>query len=235
MIEVIAVCEGRTEEAFLNKILYQPLLDRSVLIKPRLITTSSGHVGGALTRQRVVRALRSLLRSRKDTYVTTLFDLYGLPSDFPGRAESASQRDPLDRAAAIEAEFRRVVVQAAECRADRFFPHIQPHEFEALLFSDTAKIADTEAMWSKYSGEMRQARHGAQSPEYINDGPATHPSARLNALSHPPYNKVVHGIAIARRVGLERIRAECRHFNEWLTRVENLSLTGKSASTLTGN
>lgn len=32
MIEVIAVCEGRTEEAFLNKILYQPLLDRSVLL-----------------------------------------------------------------------------------------------------------------------------------------------------------------------------------------------------------
>ena len=235
MIEVITVCEGRTEEAFLNEILYRPLLDRSVLIKPRLITTSSGHAGGALTRQRVVRSLRSLLRGRKDAYVTTLFDLYGLPSDFPGRAESASRRDPLDRAAAIEAEFHRVVIQAAECRADRFLPHIQPHEFEALLFSDAAKITDTEAMWSKHSGEMQQARHGAQSPEHINDGPVTHPSARLKYLSHPPYNKVVHGVAIARRIGLERIRAECRHFNEWLTRVESLSSAGKSASTLTGN
>ncbi|MCY4611601.1 MAG: DUF4276 family protein [Gammaproteobacteria bacterium] len=227
MIEVIAVCEGRTEEAFLNEILYHPMLDRSVLVKPRLIATSSGHAGGALTRQRVLRSLRSLLRGRKDTYVTTLFDLYGLPSDFPGRAESALRRDPLDRAAAIEAEFRRVVVQAAECRADRFFPHIQPYEFEALLFSDATKIAETEDMWSGHSEEMQRARRGAQSPEHIDDGPATHPSARLKSLSHPPYNKVVHGIAIARRVGLDRIRAECHHFNEWLTRLENLSPIGK--------
>lgn len=227
MIEVIVVCEGRTEEAFLNEILYRPLLDRSVLIKPRLIATSSGHAGGALTRQRVVRSLRSLLRGRKDAYVTTLFDLYGLPSDFPGRAESALRRDPLDRAAAIEAEFHRVVVQAAECRADRFFPHIQPHEFEALLFSDTAKITETEDMWSRHSEKMQQARHDAQSPEHIDDSPATHPSARLQDLSRPSYNKVVHGVAIARRIGLERIREECRHFNEWLTRLETLPPIGK--------
>lgn len=227
MIEVIVVCEGRTEEAFLNEILYRPLLDRSVIVKPRLIATSSGHAGGALTRQRVVRSLRSLLRSRKDTYVTTLFDLYGLPPDFPGRAESASRRDPLDRAAATEAEFHRVVVQAAECRADRFFPHIQPHEFEALLFSDTAKITETEGMWSRHSEKMQQARHDAQSPEHIDDSPATHPSARLQDLSRPSYNKVVHGVAIARRIGLERIREECRHFNEWLTRLETLPPIGK--------
>lgn len=227
MIEVIAVCEGRTEEAFLNEILYRPLLDRSILVKPRLIATSSGHAGGALTCQRVVRSLRSLLRSRKDTYVTTLFDLYGLPPDFPGRDESASRHDPLNRATAIEAELHKVVVQAADCREDRFFPHIQPHEFEALLFSDVTKITETEGMWSGHSEKMEQARRVAQSPEHIDDGPATHPSARLKSLSHPPYNKVVHGVAIARRVGLDCIRAECRHFNGWLTRLENLPPIGK--------
>ncbi len=31
--------------------------------------------------QRILRFLRDTLRQQRDTYVTTFFDLYGLPSD----------------------------------------------------------------------------------------------------------------------------------------------------------
>ena len=220
MIEITVACEGRTEEAFLEKVLYRPLLERSVLIRPRLITTSRGHVGGALTRQRVLRALRAMLRERENVYVTTFFDLYALPSDFPGRVEHVSHPDPLARATAIEAEFHKTVVQKVRCRPDRFFPHIQPYEFEALLFSDVERIAGIMPEWINFLEPLWKARSGAQSPEHINEGPNTHPSARMKAL--PGYNKVVHGIAIARQTGLDRIRSECRHFGAWLNRIENL-------------
>ena len=66
----------------------------------------------------------------------------------------------------------------------------------------------------------------AISPEHINDGINTHPSARLAKILKPSYDKPFHGSAVAQRIGLERIRAECRHFDAWLTRIERLSPLG---------
>ena len=34
--------------------------------------------------------------------------------------------------------------------------------------------------------------------------------------------RVRHGPAVAARIGLDRIRAECRHFAAWLSRLESL-------------
>ena len=62
--------------------------------------------------------------------MTTFFDLFRLRRDFPGFA--TRPLDPVARAEAIERSFKDEVVRAAKCRPDRFLPHIQPHEFEAL-------------------------------------------------------------------------------------------------------
>lgn len=74
------------------------------------------------------------------------------------------------------------------------------------------------------AGELAAARRGVASPEHINDGPSTHPSARLARV--PRYRKVRDGTAMARRIGLDRIRSECAHFSEWLTRLETLPVLG---------
>ena len=219
---VIVVCEGRTEQAFVTDMLSDALLGRGLFIEPRLIPTSPSGRGGALSGQRVVRFLRDTLRERRDTYVTTFFDLYGLPADFPGLV--AAPRDPLERSAAIESAFHEEVVRAAGCRSDRFLPHIQPYEFEALLFSDTAQFGRVRPAWAQAAGSLEAARRGVSSPEHVNDGPNTHPSARL--LELPGYRKVRHGVAVAARIGLERIRQECRHFAAWLSRIETLPATG---------
>ena len=92
--------------------------------------------------QRVRRYLRNTLRERRDTCVTTFFDLYGLPANFPGCSDAPSPGDPLNRARHIEAELHRQVVHDAGCRPERFVPHVQPHEFEALLFSDVKAFED---------------------------------------------------------------------------------------------
>ena len=199
-------------------ILRPSLATLGVYVEPRLIPTSPRGRGGALSGQRVLRFLQDTLRQRWDTHVTTFFDLYRLPPDFPGL--DTTMPDPLARASAIEAAFRDEVVRAVGCRRERFLPHIQPYEFEALLFSDTSQFARVEPGWMEEVGKLEAARHGASSPEHINDGERTHPSARLGNL--PGYRKVQHGSALARRIGLKRIREECRHFGDWLSRVENL-------------
>ncbi len=221
MINIIVVCEGQTEEVFVNKVLLPELLTRDVFIQPRLIATSKRSKGGALAGQRVLRFLRNTLRERKDAYVTTLFDMYGLPAGFPGLSAAISETDPLARATAIEVGFHAEVISEAECREGRFIPHIQPHEFESLLFSDVSQFAQAEPTWKPFVSQFETLAQSASSPEHINDGPETHPSARLRQL-RPPYKKVSHGYAISSRIGLECIRNKCRHFNKWLSRIESV-------------
>lgn len=222
MIDLVVVGEGQTEREFVMRILRPPLAEIGVFASPRLIPTSPEGRGGGLSVQRVLRFLRDTLRERRDTYVTTFFDLYGLPADFPGLV--TEPRDPLERAAAIESAFREEVVRMAGCRSDRFLPHIQPYEFEALLLSDTAQFGRVRPAWAQAAGRLEAARRRASSPGHVNDGPNTHPSARL--LELPGYRKVRHGVAVAARIGLQRIRQECRHFAAWLSRIETLPATG---------
>ena len=219
MTTVVVVGEGRTERQFVMTILRPRLAESGVFVEPRLIPTSPEGRGGALSGQRVSRFLCDTLRERRDTHVTTFFDLFRLRRDFPGFA--TTPRDPVARAEVIEHSFKDEVVREARCRPDRFLPHIQPHEFEALLFSDTSQFAQEESEWLEAVGELESARRAAQSPEHINDGPETHPSARLEQLRG--YRKVQHGSAIAGRIGLDRIRSECRHFAAWLARIETLT------------
>jgi Domain of unknown function (DUF4276) len=223
VIEVNIVCEGPTEEGFVWNVLAPTFWPRDLNVRPRLIPTSRYSRGGALSRDRILRYLRNTLRERADVYVTTFFDLYGLMQDFPGVTETASVRDPIARATTIEARFAEAVVREAECRADRFVPHIQPFEFEALLFSDVSRFPEIHQEWQAYQRNLESARRSAVSPEHINDGRDTHPSARLKTLLRPRYEKVLHGTAIAARIGLVRIRAECVHFATWLSRLENLT------------
>ena len=222
MNEVIVVCEGQTEDVFVREVLAPALWDGNLVLSPRLIGTSPHSKGGALKGQRVLRFLRNTLRRRRNTYVTTFFDLYGLPSDFPGRTEAATTSDPVDQAIAVETGFHSAVINDVGCRSDRFLPHIQPHEFEALLFSDPMKFADVEPAWRPYVGQLEAARKSAPSPEHINDGSETHPSARLRSLLRPPYGKVRHGRAVSARIGVSRMRAACGHFNRWVGRLQAL-------------
>ena len=222
MIEVVVVCEGQTEEAFVVRTLAPVLGTKRVLAQPRLVRTSRFAAGGGLTSGRVLRFLRNTLRERQDVYVTTFFDLYGLPADFPGRSQGRASVNPRQRAAAIEAELHAAVIREARCRPDRFLPHIQPYEFESLLFSDPSRFALVEPEWQPFVGELETVRQSVATPEHVNDGPDTHPSARLGNLLRPRYNKVLHGTAVSAQIGIDRIRGECPHFDGWLTHLEDL-------------
>jgi hypothetical protein len=222
VIEVIVVGEGQTEETFVREALAPQLADRDVSLQPRLIDTSQMGKGGALAPDRVLTFLRNTLRERSDTYVTTFFDLYGLRAGFPGVDAARAEIDPLSQCRLIEKALADAAIQLSGSRADRFFAHIQPYEFEALLFSDVSAFGTIQAGWRGYVRNLQLARDSAETPEHINDGPTTHPSVRLKALLQPKYIKPLHGSRIAISIGLARIREQCRHFDRWLTRIESL-------------
>lgn len=221
MITVVVVGEGLTEWTFVREVLAPPFLPRGIVLDPRLIETSPGSKGGAPAPSRVLRFLRETLLQRDGTYLTTFFDLYRLRGDFFGVQTAHGKADPLQRCRIIEAALTEALVKDSACRAERIFPHIQPFEFEALLFSDVSSFGVVEGAWHSYLDPLQRARDAAETPEHINDGPQTHPSARLKPLV-PKYRKPFHGSRIAQSIGLARIRAECHHFNDWMTRIESL-------------
>ena len=120
--------------------------------------------------------------------------------------------------------FGDAVVELAGCRRAQFDPHIQPYEFEALLFADVSAFATAQSAWRGRLPLLADIRQQYPTPEHINDNPTTHPSARLRRLlSRPNYNKRADGPDIAANIGLPRIRAECHHFARWLGRMEALA------------
>ena len=87
-----------------------------------------------------------------------------------------------------------------------------------MLFTSPEIIANTLLNTSK-ANDLIQIKAAFESPEAINeDNP---PSKRLKVL-FPGYEKVVSGYVIADEIGLERIRAECPHFNTWISKLESL-------------
>jgi len=226
MVRIIIVCEGKTEVAFVRRILYYHLMPFGIFTDPRMIPTSHRSKGGALNIQRILHYLRRVLRQQSDTYVSTFFDLYALPTDFPGLDWDYSINDPIDRVKKIEQAFHEVVVREIGCRPERFLPYIQPHEFEALLFSDTTGFAKVIPAWKRYSQKLSMIRRNSKSPEHINDGINTHPSAQLSNTLDPEYKKVEHGEKVSAMIGIDTIRSECQHFDQWVEQIKHLTELG---------
>ena len=85
-----------------------------------------------------------------------------------------------------------------------------------------SQLPEVRPEWTSFVEVLTGVRAGSLSPEHINDGEETHPSAHLRKLK-PRYEKVLHGTAVTKRIGLDRIRAECTHFSSWIGRIEALT------------
>jgi hypothetical protein len=113
---------------------------------------------------------------------------------------------------------------AADIGNPRFIAYIQLHEFEGLLFSDVQAI---DAVLKVHQGrsqlaKLKKIRAQFRTPEEIDDGNTTTPSKRLKSL-YAGYDKVAFGSLIAQRIGLDALRRECPHFNEWVSKLEILA------------
>lgn len=224
MRRVCVVCEGQTESDFVLRVLAPDLYLVGLYLIPEMIETSPGHKGGGLKYERVKRHLRNTLRQSSAPVVTTLFDLYRLDNGFPGFTSSNAQPDLSGRLTVLKQALHADIVAAAGCMPCRFIPYIQPHEFEALLFSDVATLVSLEESWGSATQALTAARQAAASPEHINDSPETKPAAHLEReLKRPSYRKRLHGPIAAQKIRLHRIEAECIFFAGWLAQLRSLA------------
>lgn len=163
------------------------------------------------------RDLRTLMGSdgASDVRFTTLFDLYGLPDDFPGVSPRRPGEKSEDRAQRLEGEMSNALGDR------RLIPYLQLHEFEAYVFVDLAELALLLDPQDRPQLQALQKSVSGLAPEEINEGVITAPSKRLRGYL-PVYEKTVHGPLATEAIGLARIRASCPRFNQWLGILESL-------------
>jgi len=212
--------EGDTEEKFVKDML-NPHFERLDLhLTPIKVTTrhKAGEPkfkGGVRNYGKVKADLQRLLRDSHSVLVTTMLDFYGLPKDFPGRQNVLQGLSCYDQVVHFEQAF------ATDIDDRRFLPYLALHEFEAMLFTEPSKIAARFPDHDRLEA-LQSIRDQVTSPEEIDDSPATAPSKRILALL-PQYRKPTDGYIICQSIGIDRIRAECPRFNQWLKKLENLS------------
>ena len=221
---VYAVVEGLTEEKFVKEVMGYDLAYKGIYLIPILIGTAKERKkrGGRVNEQGAVDHVTRLLKQESETACTTCLDYYGIDEDFPGKAASRSGGSAVEKAVVVEEAFKDVVIKkmGPSFNADRFLPHVQMHEFEGILFSDTGVLALALGM-PDLSEKLREIEADFDSPEDIDDSYETKPSSRIVSI-YPGYQKTVDGIVAARRIGITAIRTKCPHFDSWYRTLEQL-------------
>ena len=123
--------EGQTEETVVNRVLGPHLTSVGWSVSTSLVKTKRpaggpSHKGGVVTWKQVSTDVRLLLGDSSITVLTTLFDYYGLPDDFPG-VQDRPTGDAYARVGHVERAF------AAKIDDRRFRPHLVLHELEAWV------------------------------------------------------------------------------------------------------
>lgn len=221
MKKIFIVTEGQSETNFVSRVMAPYFAGRCILIPNTIVTkvdsrqgkTYKGGVANyAQIRNTLLKTLACSAKS-KDSYVTTMFDFYRLPADVPGLIEAEKMNDPYEKVELIESE----ILKAEKYNGKFFFPYIELHEFEAMLFSDITRLE--EAYFENDLTALKECVKMQTNPELINDGAETAPSKRiLNSITC--FDKANVGVDVLERIGIENIARKCRHFAEWIKRIE---------------
>lgn len=222
MHRVLTVVEGFTERTIVEQTIAPYLGGRGLSLHAKVIG-KPGHKGGVRNFEAVRKEILALLRQERGSHVSTFFDYYGLPENWPG-VQQAKGKKAREIAAIVEAAMRGAVESKMDASdgPSRFVPYVQMHEVEALLFADT-KVMATVFERTDLQASFAEILHECGECEEINDHEATAPSKRIENLFRG-YRKGsgirAHAPIILRRIGVERLRQACPHFNEWITTLE---------------
>ena len=210
MIRLHLLCEGDTEIAFANIVLRDHLLPLNIHITGLEKTNRTGGFRHFRTVLDVIK-LRLKQDRNADFRLSTMIDFYPPRSDMPGFADAMKLHGSLAQCLALEAALKN------ELNDDRFLPNIQLHEFEALLFANPHQIGTTLNVKGKFDQLVNDCKL-CGGPEGVNCGQHSAPSKRI-ANVVDPFDKP-DGALVAADIGLSALRAECPHFNSWITTLE---------------
>jgi hypothetical protein len=215
--------EGSTELRFVKDVLFKYLQPYGIYCDHRSVLTSKEYRqrGGMTTYAKAKKDIQQWINAENsnDRRFTTMFDFYALPTDFPGYSDAQKCTNPYEKVKYIENAF------AKDINDNRFIPYIQLHEFEALLFSDL------DILLLEYEGrgnEVKILKNTLSQPPYnnnpelINEKRETSPSYRI-MMQIPEYQKITSGSLLTDLISIDVLRTRCKHFDEWLTKLENLT------------
>lgn len=151
--------------------------------------------------------------------MTQFFDYYGL-KEWPNLHNITTQTHTEIAQLLNNTTLEQIVQRYGSYQAgNRFIPYIAMHEFESLLFSDEKILANALSVDINVINNIIDENG---EPEKINNSRETAPSKRLNRLkASGEFKKTVEGIAIAKQIGIEKMRQRCHLFNEWLDKIES--------------
>lgn len=221
-MRLFIVVEGQTEEAFVNKVLaphlYRGTPPGFLDVRPVIVQTSRDAQGrkrrGGGSWGKWVKDMKRLAAEPQGRF-TSMFDLYGLPVDFPQLEECSGVSDTVRRAEMLE---QAMVAAVGDWR---FIPYIQRHEFEALVLAALNQLE--QLLEGEDLAGLRRLRGeiAGHPPEDVNDGPETAPSKRLGRFI-PGYRKTVHGPLALEDAGMAALRAACPRFDTWVKTLEQV-------------
>ena len=223
MKRVNVVTEGQSEMFFVKNVL-NPYFNGRLILDARPVLTSRDNKtnyeyrGGLRDYAKPKKDICNWLLADKNAYVSTMFDFFRLPDDFPGYAEALKLPTHLAQVEFLERKLKEDILNADELRdirPNRFLPYIQLHEFESLLYTDISVLKydfldpnDAERI-DCLCADTRNIP-----PEDINNGPETAPSKRL--LKAVAYQKGDAPSEWLETIGVKAIKAKCPHFSAWL-------------------
>lgn len=220
---IYIVVEGETEERFLRQVVSEHFVNSDIHIKPqqwitnRKLGTSGGGSSFDLIENHIHRLI-SQYKSDPSVYISVMVDLYAFPKQ--GNtiydSEVSNLRRGIDKALLLQKKF------AERIGYRNFIPYVQLHEYESLLFSNPDALTGFFTDKSVEIGRLKKEVNGLE-PEEINETPAGAPSRRI--IKHiPTYakQKTTAGVITAKQIGLPLLRQKCPHFNDWITKLENV-------------
>lgn len=219
----LILVEGQTEERFVKDVLGPEFWAKNLYFHPTILVTKRikdgpNFKGGVTSFAKFENDARRLLDGAGGALITTLLDYYRLPTDFPGMDSRPRNGTPVQRVTHIECAIARHFGSPKN-----FLPFLALHEFEAWLFSSPSELPRVMTEPRKQSA-FAAIRASVSTPEDINERPDFAPSKRIEGL-FPAYKKTLHGPTTIARIGMEKIRSECPHFDDWFKKLETFAVS----------
>lgn len=209
MSRLYIYCEGSTEKIFVDKILIPFFKSRDIAVQTIIAAKGSdGKKGGIAQYDQVKRELTRICREHPHEHVTTLIDyspVFSLPFEYD--SAGTIYDSIVSREHAIEDKIG----------LPNLIMNFELHEFEAYLYCNP----DAFKIYGKVAPvTIKRIVNQAGGPEMINTDVNTLPSKRLNkVITNYTGSKMVNTTKLLEHITLEQIREECKHFNDWLSRL----------------
>ena len=111
MVRIHLIVEGQTEETFVKKVLAPYMSLKNVFMDSRSVETGrKGAIkqrGGMTNYLKAKKDINSWLSEDKKAYVSTMFDLYRLPNDFPGMNSCPNKTSSREKVNCLETELAK--------------------------------------------------------------------------------------------------------------------------------